>query len=59
MALTLQRRAVTGETTGSVDLDESIFGIQPSALEAIVPGYLGTGSNKARRMADLRHRRPG
>jgi NADH dehydrogenase len=37
----------------------SIFGIQPSALEAIVPGYLGTGSNKARRMADLRHRRPG
>ncbi|MHB1202177.1 MAG: complex I NDUFA9 subunit family protein [Acidithiobacillus sp.] len=37
----------------------SIFGNQPSALEAIVPGYLGTGSNKAGRMADLRHRRPG
>ena len=55
MALTLERRAVTGETTGSVDLDESIFGIQPNVpvLHQVVTAQLaaarsGTQSTKTR-----------
>ena len=55
MALTLQRRAVTGETTGSVELDESLFGIQPNVpvLHQVVTAQLaaaraGTQSTKTR-----------
>lgn len=55
MALTLDRRSVTGETTGSVDLDESVFGIQPNVpvLHQVVTAQLaaaraGTQSTKTR-----------
>ncbi len=55
MALTLEKRSMTGETTGSVDLDESIFGIQPNVpvLHQVVTAQLaaaraGTQSTKTR-----------
>lgn len=55
MALTLQRRTVTGEAAGSVDLDESVFGIQPNVpvLHQVVTAQLaaaraGTQSTKTR-----------
>ncbi|HET9077117.1 MAG TPA: 50S ribosomal protein L4 [Acidimicrobiales bacterium] len=55
MALTLERRSVTGETTGSVSLDESVFGIQPNVpvLHQVVTAQLaaaraGTQNTKTR-----------
>ena len=55
MALTLERRTVTGEASGSVDLDESVFGIQPNVpvLHQVVTAQLaaarsGTQSTKTR-----------
>lgn len=55
MALTVDRRTVTGETAGSVELDESVFGIQPNVpvLHQVVTAQLaaaraGTQSTKTR-----------
>jgi large subunit ribosomal protein L4 len=55
MALSLEVRDVTGETTGSVNLDESLFGIQPNVpvLHQVVTAQLaaaraGTQSTKTR-----------
>jgi large subunit ribosomal protein L4 len=55
MALSLEVRDVTGEPTGSVSLDESIFGIQPNVpvLHQVVTAQLaaaraGTQSTKTR-----------
>jgi large subunit ribosomal protein L4 len=55
MALSLEVRDVTGETTGSVSLDESLFGIQPNGpvLHQVVTAQLaaaraGTQSTKTR-----------
>jgi large subunit ribosomal protein L4 len=55
MALTVDRRSVDGETTGSVNLDERIFGIQPNVpvLHQVITAQLaaaraGTQSTKTR-----------
>ena len=55
MALTLDQRSATGETTGSVTLDESVFGIQPNVpvMHQVVTAQLaaaraGTQSTKTR-----------
>jgi large subunit ribosomal protein L4 len=55
MALTVDRRSSDGETTGTVELDESIFGIQPNVpvLHQVVTAQLaaaraGTQSTKTR-----------
>jgi large subunit ribosomal protein L4 len=55
MALSLQLRAVDGTVTGSVDLDENLFGIQPNVpvLHQVVVAQLaaarsGTQSTKTR-----------
>ncbi len=55
MALTLERRTVTGEAAGSVELDEQVFGIQPNVpvLHQVVTAQLaaaraGTQSTKTR-----------
>jgi large subunit ribosomal protein L4 len=55
MALTVDRRSVSGETAGTVELDESVFGIQPNVpvLHQVVTAQLaaaraGTQSTKTR-----------
>jgi large subunit ribosomal protein L4 len=55
MALTVDRRDVEGNTTGTVELDEALFGIQPNVpvLHQVVTGQLaaarsGTQSTKTR-----------
>jgi large subunit ribosomal protein L4 len=55
MALTVERRTVTGESAGSVQLDETVFGIQPNVpvLHQVVTAQLaaaraGTQSTKTR-----------
>lgn len=55
MALTLECRSASGETTGTVDLDDSIFGIEPNipVLHQVVTAQLaaaraGTQSTKTR-----------
>lgn len=55
MALTIDRRTPTGETAGTVELDETIFGIQPNVpvLHQVVTAQLaaaraGTQSTKTR-----------
>jgi large subunit ribosomal protein L4 len=55
MALTVDRRTVTGETAGSVELDEATFGIQPNVpvMHQVVTAQLaaaraGTQSTKTR-----------
>jgi large subunit ribosomal protein L4 len=55
MALTVDRRSSDGETTGTLELDESIFGIQPNVpvLHQVVTAQLaaaraGTQSTKTR-----------
>lgn len=55
MALTIDRRSATGETTGRVELDESIFGIQPNVpvLHQVITAQLaaaraGTQSTRTR-----------
>jgi large subunit ribosomal protein L4 len=55
MALTVDQRTATGETAGTVDLDESVFGIQPNVpvLHQVVTAQLaaaraGTQSTKTR-----------
>ena len=55
MALTVDRRTVTGETSGTVELDEAVFGIQPNVpvMHQVVTAQLaaaraGTQSTKTR-----------
>jgi large subunit ribosomal protein L4 len=55
MALTVERRTATGETTGSVTLDESVFGVQPNVpvMHQVVTAQLaaaraGTHSTRTR-----------
>ena len=55
MALTIDRRSVSGETTGTVELDEATFGIQPNVpvLHQVVTAQLaaaraGTQSTRTR-----------
>ena len=55
MTLSIDRRTVTGETSGTVDLDEAVFGIQPNVpvLHQVVTAQLaaaraGTQSTKTR-----------
>ncbi|HWE57947.1 MAG TPA: 50S ribosomal protein L4 [Acidimicrobiales bacterium] len=55
MALTIDRRSASGETTGTIDLDEAIFGIQPNVpvMHQVVTAQLaaarsGTQSTKTR-----------
>ena len=55
MALTLDQRSATGETTGTITLDEAVFGIQPNVpvMHQVVTAQLaaaraGTQSTKTR-----------
>ena len=55
MALTIDRRSVSGETTGQVQLDEAVFGVQPNVpvLHQVVTAQLaaaraGTQSTRTR-----------
>jgi large subunit ribosomal protein L4 len=55
MALTVDRRRATGETAGTVELDESVFGIEPNVavLHQVITAQLaaaraGTQSTKTR-----------